>query len=218
MKSVKILLAIVVLVAAAILVARQMRPSTNIYSEPNSESRAAVIGLPPHSETAPRQEADPELSKAPPAGQAFQAWLTEEARQMDLPHSDSTRKEREMTTIATKMNAPQRRALLKTAQDAKAPAGEKILAAYLLVQTGAAGTEELKELITSPVAVGGEAHSLAEMESMRDKTLRIMALDGLSSRARGDDKARAALAKTISEIQDPYIKSYAESQLSQISE
>ena len=78
------------------------------------------------------------------------------------------------------------------------------------------GMQELKELIVSPISETGETHSVAEMNSMRDKTLRIMALDGLSSRAQSDAQARATLAKAIDEIQDPYVKSYAEKQLSRL--
>jgi hypothetical protein len=58
---------------------------------------------------------------------------------------------------------------------------------------------------------------VGEIEAVREKTLRIMALDGLSSRAETDPAARVALAKAIDEIQDPYIKSYAQERYRRLS-
>lgn len=217
---IKLGFAIAILISAAILIALQLRtaPLQKSAAELKAPESVAVLGAAPEPQALAHATAAAEDMRdvKPPTDAGLKTWLKSEAQQMDMPRVDSERKEREMNLIATRLSAPQRRELLRVARHPKSPAGEKVLAAYLLVQAGAQGMQELKELIVSPVSEAGETHSVAEMNSMRDKTLRIMALDGLSSRAQNDAQARATLAKTIEEIQDPYVKSYAEKQLTEI--
>lgn len=147
--------------------------------------------------------------------ESLRAWLAQESRVLDNPNLNSEEKQKEIARVAEQLNSEQASLLLTTALSDKAPAGQKILATYLLVQGGEKSESELRQLIAAPLKDHGpaEAHSHAEAAGIRDKSLRIMAIDGLFSRAQKDSKARASLAETVSVIQDPYIKSYAEKQL-----
>lgn len=224
----KLALAVTILLAAAVLVALQMRsgstPSTVAESDRSpaagseiSTSAAADSAASEEAAVAPADsEGTGEEPAAPTEPAAFKQWMQQEARQMDNPSVDSERKSREINAIAEKLTEQQRGELLKTARNPSAPAGEKILSTYMLVRAGARATQDLKALITTPVAETGPAHSEAELANVRDKTLRIMAVDGLMSRAQTDPQAREALAKTIDEIQDPYVKDYARKQLERV--
>ncbi|MGE4132246.1 MAG: hypothetical protein AB7F86_11450 [Bdellovibrionales bacterium] len=156
----------------------------------------------------PKDERDPR----------FERWLSEEARSMDQPSVDSVEKQARISKVVKKMTEPQSRHLLATARNPRAPAGEKILSTYLLVEGGSRTQGELMALITTPFdGARHEAHSEKEMSGIRDKSLRIMAIDGLFSQAQTDPGARAALSKAAQDIQDPYLKSYAEDRLRQLS-
>jgi hypothetical protein len=141
----------------------------------------------------------------------FRQWLASEAKNLDAPHVDGRRKQNELQAIAQKLTPVQSRQLLVMARDPRASAGEKILSTYLLIEGGSLSREELAEFITSPLDDHGPhpAHSEAEMAGVRDKSLRIMALDGLFGRAETDPSVRETLAKVIADIQDPYVRGYA---------
>ncbi len=155
---------------------------------------------------------------AAPADPDFQKWLSSEARSLDLPSVDADAKRRELRKIVAKISPLQSRQLLLTAKSPKAPAGEKILSTYLLVESGTRGHSELSELIAAPLVDKGPhpAHSEEEMRGVRDKSLRIMAIDGLFAQAQKDPRAKETLARTIPGIDDPFIRSYAEDKLRQL--
>lgn len=218
----KAALAVMLLLSAALLIAVQLR--SNPQPEKSADRGLEITAAPPSAArdtaaasldgTAAVREERKEVAQ--PKDSEFPAWLSEEARRLDLPSVDSGRKQYEMDQIAARLTPAQRKTLLQTARSPSAPAGEKILSAYLLVQAGPSATQELRELITSAVSEPGEPHSPEEISAVRDKTLRIMALDGLAQRAQSDPSAREALAKSIPAIQDPYVKSYAEKQLARV--
>ncbi len=141
----------------------------------------------------------------------FQDWLRTEAKSLDAPSVNSDKKSAEIGQFVKKLTPQQAKQLLVTARDPHAPAAEKILSTYLLVQGQDRSHVELEALITSPLPESGprEAHSEAEMLSVREKTLRIMAIDGMFSRAQKDPRLYADMARLISDIEDPFIRSYA---------
>lgn len=149
----------------------------------------------------------------------FDRWLRDEAKNIDAPSVNAEQKREEIQTIVRRLTPVQSRHLLATAKNPKAPASQKILSTYLLVEGGAVSRGELTDLITSPLVDQGphEVHSEAELVGVREKTLRIMAIDGLFSRAQKEPGGRQALAKVISDIQDPYIKSYAQEKFERLS-
>jgi cytoskeletal protein RodZ len=221
----KSLLAVVVLIAAAVVVAYQMRTeplqrqparATGLTSENENQKTESENGNRKPENGNLKSETVSETENGKAADPRFQQWIASEARLMDAPRVDSDAKEKEMSAVASKLTRQQSRQLLHTAKNPGSPAAEKILSTYLLVQAGPRAVQELKELIASPVSPSGPVHSAAEMNNMRDKTLRIMALDGLSSRAKSDPEARAALAKAIGEIQDPYVKRQAQDRLDRV--
>lgn len=154
----------------------------------------------------------------PPADPEFQKWLSHEAKSLDLPSVDSAAKQTELRKVVKKITPVQTKQLLLTAKNPRAPAGEKILSTYLLVESGARGHNELSELIATPLADKGPhpPHSEEEMRGVRDKSLRIMGIDGLFAQAQKDPRARETLARTIPSIDDPFLRSYAEDKLRQL--
>jgi len=150
-------------------------------------------------------------SVTPPiAAEEFMTWVSAEAQKMNLAKSEHSDKQNQLISAAQKLNLEQRRQLLKLARDPKASTPEKVLSTYMLVEAGPAGFSELRALISSPV------HDRDPIGSQRDKTLRIMALDGLSSRAMLDPGAQEALVRVLEDIQDPDVKSYARQKMQQV--
>lgn len=153
-----------------------------------------------------------------PADPDFQKWLVQEAKDVDQPKIDSAKKKRELAKVIAELTPNKARQLLQTVQSGTASAGEKILSAYILVEGGEKTQAELSDLLASPMPARGEVkpHSEAEAKTAQDRSLRIMALDGLATRAKTDVSAREALAQSISSIQDPYVKDYAQKRLNEI--
>lgn len=178
--------------------------SASVDRVPSAEA-VSVSGLP---KTSPSRPADPE----------FQQWITDEAKAVDAPRVDSVAKEAEIKKIAAKLTRSQSTQLLQTASSVTAPPGEKILSTYLMVQGGLNTREELRAFISSPLKESGphEPHSESEINGIREKSLRIMAIDGLFSQAKTDPQAKAALAQAVTDSADPYIKKYAEDKLRQL--
>lgn len=137
----------------------------------------------------------------------FQKYIADEAKQVDATHIDSAAKSLKLADTAAKLTPTQAKQLLQTARDPQAPAGERILSAYLMVQAGPRAEAELKQLIVSPVSNPGPHE---------ERSVRAMAIDGLVARATKEASAREALAKTIPDIPDSYIKNYATKRLGEI--
>ena len=114
----------------------------------------------------------------------------------------STEVEQKLTATAQTLSPAQTRALLRVVRDPATPTGQKVLSTYLLVNADA--FSELTELITEPAITPGQA------SGPHGKTLKFMAIDGLSLRAKRDPRARAVLAHAIADTTDPAIKAYAQ--------
>ena len=216
---------VLLLLVAAGLVAIQMRreggrPSSDGIARPSEQSgNSTNLTLPgTQSTTETGAAATSPGNTELPVDPEFKKWLAAEARELDSLNVDSASKESAIKTVVAKLTPQQSKQLLQTAKNPNAPAGEKILSTYLLVEAGVRSLGDLRELIVSPVPDGGPhpAHSEGELKGIREKSLRIMAVDGLVSRAKNEPEARAALARAIEDIQDPYIKAYAEDRFRQL--
>lgn len=148
----------------------------------------------------------------------FQRWLSAEAQRMNQRGQDGESKRKELAKVAAELTPAKAQHLLQIAKNVSSPAGEKILAAYLLVEAGPLGLESLRSLITTPLSLSGpqEPHSEGELRATQERSVRMMAIDGLASQAEKNPSARETLVNTIPNISDPYIKSLAEKRLSQI--
>ena len=145
----------------------------------------------------------------------FKKWLSHEAKELDRVHVDGAEKKRQIRAVVSKMTSQQSRHLLQTVTNTRAPAAEKILSTYLLVEGGSRTLKELTELIAAPLSENPDfkPHSEDEMKGIREKSLRIMAIDGLFSQAQREPSAREALVRAARETQDPRIRAYAEDKL-----
>ncbi|MGE0526117.1 MAG: hypothetical protein AB7G93_05375 [Bdellovibrionales bacterium] len=144
----------------------------------------------------------------------FRSWIRQEAQTLNQTHLDGEHKRQEIARVVSNLTRAQARELLNAARSSTS-ASEKILSTFLLVQGGTKTLPELREFISAPLesATSHQPHSSDEVKGVREKSLRIMAVDGLFSEARTNPRAREALAKVARETQDPFIRSYAEDKL-----
>lgn len=208
------------LVITAVLAVMQWRSEIGARREPAAQGGAPSAGQNSVAASSGSMVASPKgpvtypsktSSVSEVADPQFRQWIVSEAKNLDAPRVNAERKRAEIKGVIDRLTPAQSRQLLVTARDPSSPASEKILSTYLLVEGGSLSRGELTALIASPVPDHGphQAHSAAEAVGVREKSLRIMAIDGLFSRAQNDPSAREALAKVIDDIQDPYIKEYA---------
>ena len=148
----------------------------------------------------------------------FQNWIREEAKSLDDLNVNGEQKQAQIKEILAKITPSQAQQLRQTVVHPRSPAREKILSAYLLVEGGLSTRQALKDSITAPLTAQGdhEAHSEGELKGIREKSVRIMMIDGLYAQAQKDPSARATLAQAIADSGDPYIKAYAQSKLDQL--
>mgnify|MGYP003351720221 CR=1 FL=1 len=148
----------------------------------------------------------------------FKIWLKQEARSLDSVHVDAKAKRDQIDAVVARMTPRQAEQLLNTVKDIHTSSGEKILATYLLVEGGLKSRIQLEQLIAEPLIDHGprEAHSEGELNSVRDKSLRIMAIDGLFSRAAKGSAESENLAKVVEGIRDPYLRGYAQDKLTRM--
>ncbi len=213
------------LIAAAILISTQIRnapvaPGAGEASGPSlSESPRSGASLgtpadrPPQGGMAATGAAIPPQESADPE---FQKWIAEEAKSLNYTNVDSERKQAQIKKVLKEITPSQSRQLLNTARDPQAPSGEKILSTYMMVEGGLNTRAELMDFVKDDTGPVGEPHSQEEIDGVRDKSLRIMAIDGLFAQAQKDPGARAALAREIPSIQDPYVKAYAQRKLEEL--
>lgn len=188
---------------------------------PTIESSAPQLpaATPPPGVTLDREPATPSTKEAKKTTDPeFQKWLSTEAKELDRLHVDGDAKRAQIRSVVKKMTPQQSRQLLQTAKNPKSPAAEKILSTYLLVEGGLRTESELAELIAAPLEEPGHyaPHSEEEVKGIREKSLRIMAIDGLFSRAQKEPTAKAALARAASQATDPSVRAYAEDKLRQL--
>ena len=165
---------------------------------------------------------NPSLAEAPSpkttADPEFQKWISDEAKELDNLNVDGAAKKRQIRAVVSKMTSQQSKQLLQTVKNPRSPAAEKILSTFLLVEGGTRTQKELSDLISSPLLEDPnyKPHTEEEMKGIREKSLRIMAIDGLFSQAQHEPSAREALARAARETQDPSIRAYAEDKLRQL--
>lgn len=153
-----------------------------------------------------------------PNDSEIEFFVRREAQELDDVHVDQVEKRRQIREVVKKITPQQSRRLLDTVKNPKATSGEKIISTFLLVEGGLKTQKELTELITAPLVENQDyaPHSAEEMRGIREKSLRIMAVDGLFSRAKTEPGARAELARAASESADPTIRAYAQDKIRQL--
>jgi len=155
--------------------------------------------------------------KNPPEGE-FRDWIREQSKLLEAPGVNEQQSQEQVAKVAASLTTSQSRELLNTVRDPRASAGEKILSTYILVEGGGRSQGELFELIATPLENKEPvaAHSEEEAKGIREKSLRIMAIDGLASRAAKEPLLREAFAKQIPDIEDPYVRAYARDKLNHL--
>jgi hypothetical protein len=222
----KIVLGLFVLTLAAMFAAVQYRKSLDdraasekrrghIRAHADNSAKAVIeAATQDAAETASTAQAP---SVVAPSDPQFQQWIREEAKSLDNLSVNGERKEAEIREVVRKITPTQARQLRQTVMHPQSAAREKILSAYLLVEGGLNTRAELQKAISAPLAEkGGEPHSEDEIKGVREKSVRIMMIDGLFAQAQKDPSARETLARAIVDSEDPYIKAYAQEKYDQL--
>jgi hypothetical protein len=154
-----------------------------------------------------------------PADPKFQEWIESEAKSLDSVKVSAKEKQAQIDALVSELTPSQSRQLKQTVMHPQSKSREKILSVYLLVEGGAKTRDDLKDVIIAPLKQkGGEVHSEEEHAGVREKSLRIMAIDGLFAQAQSNPQARSTLARAIEDSADPYIKAYAQDKYDQLSQ
>lgn len=212
MNSKKILIFVVFIVGALSVVRFFTQGPSRV--DPGTKE-ALTESVTPSTETAGDQKN--QASAAVMEDPTFREWIRAEAKKLNSTNLDGEKEEQRLSEFLAHIDRQKSRLLLQVAQSGSS-AGERILSTYLLVKGGPRTRSELQQLITSPLPDRGpvEPHTLEETLGIREKSLRIMAVDGLVSQAAKDPNARNVLAKAVEDIQDPYIKDYARRRLAEL--
>lgn len=218
--------AVAILTVAAIGIAIQMRDSESTQGLSSSGAEGKMSsGRPKLVKKFMRSLGFESAARMPAAATEkardpkFREWVTVQARSLDLPKVDSAQIERELQSVIASLTSEQAGELTRMALNASALPRERILATYLLASAGTKASGALSEVIQTPMdqVASPAPHSQDEINNVREKSLRIMAIDALAQQARSDSHAREVLEKSIPGIQDPYVRTYAQEKLSEIS-
>jgi len=222
----KFFLGVLALFIAVVIVAWQLRssePSEGLMTGPSREREPAAADhtrspVPSGSANAPAPSTAEPPSLMAPKDPAFAQWIREEAKSLDELNVDGEKKEQQIREVVAKITPSQAKQLQQTVSSPRSLPREKILSAYLLVEGGINTRQELKDSIVAPLVEQGghEPHSEDEIKGVREKSVRIMLIDGLFAQAQKDPKARDLLAQAIADSADPYIKAYAQEKMNQL--
>ncbi len=148
----------------------------------------------------------------------FKKWLEDEAVEVNRPKVDVEQAQQKMQAAVQALTPERSRVLLETIRSSTASAGAKILSVYLLIEGGERTLPEMTELLLSPVPTHGAsvAHSATEVRNTQERSMRVMAIEGLATRAKTDLRARAALEKIAQTAPDSALRTLAEQRLRDI--
>jgi len=217
-----LLLAVVIVLAVIGWLKRspdEVEPSPTVLAagsvfDANSPSAPSDEGASPSPASSPA----PADSSASVPDPVFQDWFENEAKSMNAPRVDSAQKRRQIEARLAQLTPAQARQLLITALDTAATASERILSVYLLVEGGSKTQSEVEALLQAPLVDHGPStpHSVAENRNAQERSMRLMALDGLAARAAEDSKAMAALEAAASSAADRLIREHAKRRLAEV--
>jgi len=194
-----------------------VKNDSHSHSNSSSHLDTSAISNPPDEDEGKLPTAGGPIDISVPADPEFQDWIEDEAKSLDSLRVDGEQKQAQITELVAKLTPSQSRQLKQTVMHPQSKSREKILSVYLLVEGGPKTWADLKDVIAAPLTQkGGEVHSEEEHAGVREKSLRIMAIDGLFAQAQADAQARATLARAIVDSADPYIKAYAQDKYDQL--
>ena len=148
----------------------------------------------------------------------FQSWLLKEQEEMNNLNVNENKKADELQSVAVSLTKEQVKYLSDRLQNRKTPVREKILSAYLLSQSNDQFLAEILRAAVSPIVIDGEpkAHSVAEVQQTQERSIKILLINKAAEIAKTSTVALADFKSSISQIKDPYLKSYAEQKLKEL--
>lgn len=157
-------------------------------------------------------------SPALPFDEELQRQVASEAEQMDhveQSESDATKRIRE---IVKSLNSAKLGQLARQAVDLKVPINQRALSTYLLAEAGPQAAAELQAMIEAPLVKPGPypPHSTDEVQSMQERSLRLMGVDGLFKAAQIDPESRRRLEEVARTANSQTIRNYAMRKLAEL--
>jgi hypothetical protein len=148
------------------------------------------------------QEPRPELMR----------FLDSEAKTFNSTKLDAEAVERRVQAEADQLTAADLQFLATKAQGLNSRASDRILSAYLLISSKEKGWGPLRDLVLAPLQGKPDAppHTVDEAQAMQEKTIRIMAIEGLFEQALKNRQAREEFLRILSELRDPTLVNYAQ--------
>lgn len=158
-------------------------------------------------------------SALPPATPRLKSFLGEEGESFDTGKVDAAAAEKHVKEMAAQLTPEEMKFLVATALEMNARASDRILSAYLLVSAKEKAFSSLRDFITAPLRGNPHApeHSVEELAAMQEKSLRVMAIDGLFEQAKVDPAARDTFFKLVSELREPSLSQYVQKKIKELS-
>lgn len=150
--------------------------------------------------------------------QELQKRVSEEAQLMDRVEQNEGDAEIRIKEIVKTLSPEKFPQLARQASDLSVPINERALSTYLLSEAGPAAATALHEMIVAPLVKPGPypPHSTDETQSMQEKSLRLMAIDGLFKAAQIDPESKRHLEAVAQTGESEAIRNYAMRKLSEL--
>lgn len=176
----------------------------------------------------PSEQSKGTLPQGPAIDEEFRNWLSDQAQLLDEPQVDVKEAESQVRSMVERISPKEWEAVKSLAASNQVKASERVFATYLLVQGGEASLGRLAEFAQSELPLAHQdfaAHSEEETEAVRERALRVMAIDGMASQAeadlksgvqRSDSLALLKLQEVAASAQSGFIREQAKARLDQL--
>lgn len=189
------------------------RPSSDLPQPKAPVLEASRGGQPPENtvrtgESKPTGTA-PSNAESPGDVQELRHWLSQEARGVGLQVDEAAHRRAIQQRVRT-LTPAEWREVTRLILSPDENANERIVAAFMLGMGGLSAPDVLERVLDERLPEGPQRpHSEDEVRAMRERSLRLMVIDGLIAEAKADPGKRAALAQAIRRIDDPYLRDLA---------
>lgn len=140
----------------------------------------------------------------------LRGWLRDEARAVNRTGVDENARLREIQNKLRKFTPTEWGEVARQILDTEGPANERVLSAFMMGLGGFFDLAAVERVLDEKLPEGpARPHSEEEVRLMRERSLRLMVIDGLISEAKKDPSKRDLLAQAIRRIDDPYLRDLA---------
>lgn len=141
---------------------------------------------------------------------ALRSWLRDEARAVSRVGVDEQARLRAIQEKLRGFTRTEWNEVARQILDVDGPANERVLSAFMMGLGGFNDLDAVERVFDEKLPEGPtRPHSEEETRALRERSLRLMVIDGLISEAKKDPAKRELLAQAIRRIDDPYLRDLA---------